>query len=256
MPPQAQPLSLVSEISDIAPDALTALASALNTQFTRDVLPRWGASAVVSVAPTLEAVPKGSWPVVIETDIDEPGAAGVHENEADGTPIALISGDGDWRLTTSHEAIETIIDPSGDRMHPAVIDGESVSVLEEPCDPCEAIGYTENGVNLSNFVYPSYYDPQGVAPFDHLGQITAPFELLQGGYLSYQRSDGTWLQKTWFDGPAVTTTVLGKLAKNGSSWRQIVDRATRLRKAGRSIEPLLCCDYTSLRWQVEELKAR
>ena len=53
------------------------------------------------------------------------------------------------------------------------------------CDPVEAISFPVNNIPMSDFVFPSYFEvfrkPRSV-PFDQLGKIGRPFQLLNGGY--------------------------------------------------------------------------
>ena len=72
----------------------------------------------------------------------------------------------------------------------------------EVCDPCEADqdGYDINGVLVSDFVYPSWFESfrQAGTQFDQRLRITAPFELLGGGYaMVYDMTSGTGWQQIW-----------------------------------------------------------
>ena len=62
-------------------------------------------------------------------------------------------------------------------------DGTTGSV--EVCDACEQNnqGYRINTILMSDFVYPSWFKASGTAPFDQTRLITAPFQVLPGGYL-------------------------------------------------------------------------
>jgi hypothetical protein len=42
-------------------------------------------------------------------------AQGIHLSEDNGQPFALTAYCDDWSLTTSHESIEMLVDPSGNR---------------------------------------------------------------------------------------------------------------------------------------------
>jgi hypothetical protein len=51
--------------------------------------------------------------------------------------------------------------------------------------PVEAISFPVNGIQMSDFVYPSYFEDfrqPGSVQFDQMNQVNAPFQLLQGGY--------------------------------------------------------------------------
>jgi len=57
----------------------------------------------------------------------------------------------------------------------------------EVCDPVEAPTYVVDGVSVSNFVTPAWFDPQAskTAQFDKLGLLHAAFSILKGGYVVY-----------------------------------------------------------------------
>jgi hypothetical protein len=91
----------------------------------------------VDAFPTLEDVPIGYWPILVQEDINTPGAAGVHLDK-DGQPFALVQMSNSWSLTASHEMLEMLADPFGNRLVP----GQSpksrqgrVEFLVEVCDP-------------------------------------------------------------------------------------------------------------------------
>ena len=64
-----------------------------------------------------------------------------------------------------------------------------VNFLLEVCDPCEgaAYGYTLDGVLLTDFYTPHYFDPVAKVGVDYsfTGSISGPRAVLEGGYLSW-----------------------------------------------------------------------
>jgi hypothetical protein len=68
----------------------------------------------------------------------------------------------------------------------------------ETADPVEEQTYQIDGVAVSNFVTPHWFDPaaHGV-PLDYLGRLKHPFQLAKGGYLSvFAAPSGKWQQVT------------------------------------------------------------
>lgn len=188
------------DFSDVA-----RVTAALQRQAVRDLWPIWSVHATVSAFPKLEDVPVGYWPMIVETDIGTPGAAGVHEDK-DGQPFALIEMSDSWSLTASHEMLEMLVDPFGRRL----VAGKSpkfgqgrVEFLVELCDPSEAEGfaYTVNDILVSDFLTPHFYDPVG-APgvrYSFTGALTKPREILKGGYISWHHPPTNhWWQQIWF----------------------------------------------------------
>jgi hypothetical protein len=94
---------------------------------------------------------------------------------------------GDWSVSSvlSHEVLEMFVDPNCNLW---ANDGQGSAYSFEVCDPVEAPTYTVDGVSVSNFVTPSWFDPQAAttAQLDKLRQLTTPFSILQGGYVVYE----------------------------------------------------------------------
>jgi hypothetical protein len=66
----------------------------------------------------------------------------------------------------------------------------------ESADPVEAFSFNVNGIPMSDFVYPSYFElfhkPNSVQ-FDQLKKVTRPFQILKGGYQIVFKN-GKWSQ--------------------------------------------------------------
>lgn len=226
-------VAVVSETNSASFSEVSRVSAALQKQAIRDLGPIWDVQATVDAFAQLEDVPLGYWPIVIQDDIGFAGAAGIHLDK-DGQPFALVQFDQGWSLTASHELIEMLVDPSGDR----VIAGQSpkprqhrVEFLVEPCDPSEApeFAYQVNGVTVSDFYTPAYFSPvvEPGARFSFTGAIKKPRQVLKGGYLSWHdpKTDH-WFQETFFTGNKPAFRDLGKLtaAAGKSIRRQIYDQ--------------------------------
>jgi hypothetical protein len=198
-------LALVSEVPDHDPGDVARVAAALQRQATRDFGPIWNIQATVDAFPRLEDVPVSYWPMIVETDIDTPGAAGVHEDK-DGQPFALIAMSDSWSLTASHEMLEMLADPFGRRVLPGKSPKRGqgrVEFLVEVCDPCEAdqFAYTVNDVLVSDFYTPHYFDPTHAEStrYSFTGALTRPRQVLRGGYLSWHDPvSDHWWQELYF----------------------------------------------------------
>jgi len=235
-----QQLGLVSESQRVGMSDLMRVAAALQKQASRDLAPIWDISATVNAFEKLEDVPLGYWPLIVKDDIGFK-AAGIHLDK-DRQPFALIGSAADlddWSLTTSHETLEMLVDPFGDRL----IAGDSpksgqgrVSFLVEVCDPSEAaqFAYTINGILVSDFYTPHYFDPVA-APgvrYSFTGAITQPRQVLKGGYLSWvEPVSQHWWQETWFTGQQPEFRDMGTLDATTSSLRSQIDRLTAEERA-------------------------
>ena len=227
-------LALVADTKKVTPSQLTKVAAALQKQATRDFGHIWEIQANVSGFTNLEDVPTDYWPVIIRDDIKTPGAAGVHEDK-NGQPFALVQYEKDWPLTASHETLEMLGDPFGNRL----VAGKSpkpgqgrVNFLVEVCDPSEdrQFAYTVNGITLSDFYTPHYFDPV-TAPsvrYSFTGAITKPRTILRGGYLSWVvPQTNEWFQMIWFDTAEPVFRRLSVLSgKITGSLRATIDRLT------------------------------
>src|SRR5262249_10112160 len=124
--------------------------------------------------------------------------------------------------------LEMLVDPFGNR----IVAGQSpkqgqgrVEFLVEVCDPSEsaAFAYTINGITMSDFYTPAYFDPvvNAAVRYSFTGALKKPRQVLKGGYLSWHDPvSDHWFQETFFGGNAPKFVDLGKLtAKAGKSIR-------------------------------------
>jgi hypothetical protein len=198
-------LALVSEVDGHDPSDVARVSGALQKQASRDFGPYWDVEATIDAYPRLEDVPVGYWPMVVKTDIEVPGAAGIHLDD-NGQPFALITMSDSWSLTASHETLEMLADPMGNRLvagqspHP---DQGRVEFLVEVCDPSEAaeFGYTSNDILVSDFYTPRFFDPVATenCRYSYTGAIKEPRTILKGGYISWHDPPSNeWWQQLWF----------------------------------------------------------
>jgi hypothetical protein len=231
---------LVDQTHEIDPTLLHSVGIALDQQVTKDLPSVWaGISANVSSAPSLAAVPVGAWPIFLVKKLP-PGEGGYHldKNNQPFAKVIASAGDESWTIDASHELVEMLVDPYGNRMHSSqaikivgdgVVDAEGVfNYLVEACDPCEAnnFAYSIGGIAVSDFITPNYYDASKTpgTSYSFKGNITRPRQLLEGGYISYVQPDGSWNQILWVDpGPPVYKNP--QIPENARSMRLEIHRA-------------------------------
>jgi len=202
----------VLQESDIAP-----VVDALQQQVTNDFLPPWGVNAQLSFVPSGTQPPPGTWWLSILDDSDQAGALGYHDLTPDGLPLGKVFAGTDlklgssWSVTTSHELLEMLADPNINLTVLVQSDSQTAGTLYayEVCDACEAdnLGYQIGDVLVSDFVLPAWFESfraPNSTQFDRQGQITAPLQLLQGGYIgAFDISAGSgWHQVTAEKTPA------------------------------------------------------
>jgi hypothetical protein len=174
---------------DIDLDELLNLAATIQVQVHRDLGPLWGVHAAVSPFRSLKEVPAGYWPVAITKKVVS--VDGFHFTMR-GLPFGVVKQSNELSVALSHEVTEMLVDPYGQRTvsGPRLDDsGDSyVEYFVEVCDPCQQEPYEVNGVRVSDFVLPGYYDMNHSRPqhYSFTGQVTEPRQVRPGGYVSYR----------------------------------------------------------------------
>jgi hypothetical protein len=146
----------------------------------------------------------GSSPITIVDVPDIDGALGYHDEDASGMAFARIfvnptldnggttlTGPNAVSVTFSHEVLELIGDSPANRW----VDGPGGSDFAfEMCDAVEGDAYEIDGVSMSNFVLPAFFDPRADRAsnkFDFLGKLSRPFTMTPGGYQIVRTEPGT-----------------------------------------------------------------
>ncbi len=181
---------------------LAAIAHALARQVNEhagDWRPRsWGFRASVIALPMgTTMMPPGAVVVGLFDTPDQPGALGYHDKTPAGLPLIKVfplldaqTGDS-VSSTISHEILEALGDPDGNTCAQSPVDGKIWAT--ELCDACETETYLIDGIEVSDFCLPAYFSPpsdRSHARYDYLGRVTAPFQILPGGYGQYLTSHG------------------------------------------------------------------
>src|SRR5258708_38573012 len=194
------------------------VASAINLKANRDLQNIWNISATVTALADPESIEPGVLPIFIVDDLGQDGATGLHLTDHK-QPYALVDAGPTWSLTASHECLEMLVDPSGNRLVPSSaitvaggkvedVTTEKFEYLVEVADPSEdpANAYMIDEVLVSDFYTPHYFDPvasPGVR-YSFTGRIKRPREILSGGYISWLNpARGTMQQLRWFGKPQI-----------------------------------------------------
>jgi hypothetical protein len=184
------------------------LISAMQSYVTDYVAPVWGTPAKLEKSTDFV---KNAWAMVFLDDADQPGALAYHDLTIDGMPLAKVfvattreAGE-EVSVSASHELVEMLVDPaintwvSGPdlqpiygyadtypvQMVPIELYGVTAMYAYESADPVEEITFKVDGVAMSDFVYPAYFEDFQHPPstiFDYKKKVKQPFELLPGGY--------------------------------------------------------------------------
>ncbi len=208
-------VGLIDKTGKIDVALVQQAALSLNTQATRDLPQYWPISATVHYLHNARKLPVGIWPIYLVATLPA-GEGGFHldkHNQPYAKVLAEPGSDG-WTVAASHELCEMLVDPYGNRVQSSrsieivggkIQDGDSeFDYLVEACDPCEAdnYAYTISGIGVSDFITPHFYDPVTTpsARYSFTGAITAPRQILPGGYISWvDHSTERWGQLQYID---------------------------------------------------------
>lgn len=195
--------AIISQVSetDLPREKLDNLAMALNIQAQSHLLPIHGVTATFDIR---NDAPKGYIPFYIQYNIDSDSQEGYHWVDDLGLPYVRVKFNKDFdqfTLTCSHEGMETITNPQikkfGQTTDFTLLNKKGVEFFEI-CDICQSkeTAYRINGIMVSNFVSPNYYDvtTSKNIKYDFLGLVKGPGEILEGGYKSWKISDSEYLQ--------------------------------------------------------------
>jgi len=174
-----------------------ALVAAMQIYVDQYVAPVWGTPAKLVKS---TGFIKGAWAIVFLDDADQPGALAYHDLTPDGLPESkvfvkttlqnkeLVS------VSASHELVEMLVDPAINLMTTGP--DPKVIYAYESADPVEALSFPVNQIQMSDFVYPAYFEDfhkPGSVRFDQLKKVKQPFQILSGGYQIIFKN-GKWSQ--------------------------------------------------------------
>jgi hypothetical protein len=199
---------------------LDTLIKAMQVYVDQHVAPVWGTPAKLIKS---EDYVKDAWAMVFLDNADQPRSLAYHNVTPEGLPQSkvfvrtILEADPPQlvSVSASHELVEMLVDPAINIMttgpdlqtsyaHENPDPKDDVTLYEsadeltfyayESADPVEDLTFKVNNVDMSDFVYPAYFEgfrKPGSAKFDHMNKVKRPFQILAGGYQSIFRS-GRW----------------------------------------------------------------
>jgi len=163
-----------------------ALIAAMQAYVDQFVAPIWATPA--KLIKSTDFV-KGAWAMVFLDDADQPGALAYHDLTPDGLPqskvfVKTTLNNGDLvSVSASHELVEMLVDPAINMMTTGP--DPKIIYAYESADPVEALSFKVKGIEMSDFVYPAYFEDfhkPGSVRFDQMNKVSKPFQILAGGY--------------------------------------------------------------------------
>jgi hypothetical protein len=181
-----------------------ALIAALQKFLDRHFVPVWGTPArLVKSTGFL----KRAWAMGFFDNAPSASIEGYHDVTPEGLPLAKVfvkttlANNDKVSVCAAHELAEMLVDPA---INLYATGPKRKSLYDyESADPVEELTFDVDGIPMSDFVYPAYFEhfrKRGSTRFDHLGVLERPFQIDKGGY-----------QGVWSDGKE--TQVFGSLAK-------------------------------------------
>jgi hypothetical protein len=165
---------------------LDELIAAMQVYVNEYVAPVWGTPAKLIKTNGFQP---GAWAMVFLDDADQPGALAYHDLTPDFLPVSKVFVKTTLKdkqlvsVSASHELVEMLVDPAINMM--TIGPDEKTIYAYESADPVEESSFAVNGIQMSDFVYPAYFEsfriPKSVQ-FDQMKLVTKPFQILKGGY--------------------------------------------------------------------------
>jgi len=167
-------------------DDFDSLIAAMQEYIDSWVAPVWGTPAKLVKTTDFQ---KGAWAMVFLDNADQPGALAYHDLTPDDLPVSKVfvkTTLADKQLVSvsaSHELVEMLVDPAINMMTTGP--DPKTTYAYESADPVEESSFPVNGIQMSDFIYPAYFEvfrkPNSVQ-FDQMKLVTKPFQILKGGY--------------------------------------------------------------------------
>lgn len=143
-----------------------------------------------------KALQPGKWGMVFTDDATIANALGYHDTTPDGYPLmhnfvrTTIMDNEPVSVTASHELAEALVDPC---INLCAFAPNGVIYAYEVCDAVEQQRFQLNGMAMSDFQFPSWFEGYKRKKYDYMAVCTKPFQILRGGYMPVYRG-GQWGQ--------------------------------------------------------------
>jgi len=168
---------------------LDALIAAMQKFVDHHLAPVWGTPA--RLVRSRDFLPR-HWAIVFLDAYRDGTLEGFHDLTPDGLPLAKVYVKNVFELkdqvsvATSHELAEMLVDPAANLYSTGPRPNRHYDY--EVADPVEEHTFKIDGIAMSDFVYPAYFETfhkPGSVRFDRMGILKRPFQLDPGGYQSY-----------------------------------------------------------------------
>lgn len=193
-------IAITNASTVLTDDQVKVVIPALQKQVSLDFNAYWQRDATLIFVGKDAALVESWWQIVIVDDPDQAGALGYHELSQQGTPLGKVFARLDlqqgtsWTVTLSHELLEMLADPWINVCAEGP-DGRIYAYEVSDAVESDAFGYEIDGILVSDFVTPAWFQPAAGKKVDFKDRIQTPLELGAGGYISVIGPNG-WTQLT------------------------------------------------------------
>jgi hypothetical protein len=199
------PIDIINASTVVSDTDVQKYTAALQKQVTRDWAPIWGVDASLHFVPKSQTPSPEHWQLAVLDTSDEADALGYHDITKSGLPLGKAFAKSDLlagasvSVTISHELLEMLGDPDINLLAFIERGTHRGFYSYEVCDPVEddKLGYTIDGVLVSDFIFPAYFETfRKSGPFDFGKHVGKPLQILPGGYQGIFVPGQGWTQVT------------------------------------------------------------
>ena len=203
-------IAVINQSTLVTNAEVQTMCQAIQIQLDLHVIPAWNMKAgTIAFYSDATKVPGYAWVVNVLDNSTQAGALGYHSLDNDLVDAFIFSqpvlsnggvvmvfdptnpGQYTVSATLSHEVCEMVGDRYANGFSVGTTIPQGSLYAQELCDPVEndsyAITVGTTQVAVSNFVFPSWFNPEAVPsknlPFDYLKKLSAPFTMDAGGYM-------------------------------------------------------------------------
>ena len=166
-----------------------ALIAAMQKFVDEHFAPVWGTPAELVKS---TGFLKGAWAMAFLDSAKDGDLEGYHDVTPEGLPMSkvfvknILKQKDQVSVAASHELVEMLVDPAANLYSTGPKKNRLYDY--EVADPVEELFFKVDGIAMTDFVYPSYFETfhkKGSTRFDHMEILDRPFDLHEGGYQSY-----------------------------------------------------------------------
>ena len=225
------PVIAVTNASTCLTDSqVEAVLPALQKQVSIDFKAYWELDCTLTFLSKDQSLTNGWWQIFVLDNPDQAGVLGYHELTGDGNPLGKIFAQFDirngssWTVTLSHELLEMLADPW---INWCAVGNDNRVYALEVCDLVEAdeLGYQIDGVLVSDFVTPAWFEPTCADRLDFRRHLTRELEVHAGGYVSVFDPHRGWTQIS-ARGEGGPSIVPGGRRQRRKLWRRLWRRSS------------------------------